>query len=83
MHRATTGMPFAVATNGRTARALGKLRDPALAGQIDVLVGYDQAAGKPAPDVHAEAARRLGVDPTACLAFEDSDLACARRWQRG
>jgi HAD superfamily hydrolase (TIGR01509 family) len=30
------------------------------------------ARGKPAPDVYLEAARRLGVDPTACAAVEDS-----------
>jgi HAD superfamily hydrolase (TIGR01509 family) len=29
-------------------------------------------AGKPAPDVYLEAARRLGADPTACIAIEDS-----------
>ena len=28
--------------------------------------------GKPAPDVYLEAARRLGADPTACAAVEDS-----------
>jgi HAD superfamily hydrolase (TIGR01509 family) len=28
--------------------------------------------GKPAPDVYLEAARRLGIDPTACVAVEDS-----------
>ena len=30
------------------------------------------AAGKPAPDVYLEAARRLGVEPAACTAVEDS-----------
>jgi HAD superfamily hydrolase (TIGR01509 family) len=30
------------------------------------------ARGKPAPDVYLEAARRLGVDPAACVAVEDS-----------
>jgi HAD superfamily hydrolase (TIGR01509 family) len=30
------------------------------------------AAGKPAPDVFLEAARRLGVEPTDCAAVEDS-----------
>ena len=30
------------------------------------------ARGKPAPDVYLEAARRLGVDPTAAAAVEDS-----------
>jgi HAD superfamily hydrolase (TIGR01509 family) len=29
-------------------------------------------AGKPAPDVYLEAARRLDVDPSACVAIEDS-----------
>jgi len=28
--------------------------------------------GKPAPDVYLEVARRLGVDPRACVAIEDS-----------
>lgn len=28
--------------------------------------------GKPAPDVYLEAAKRLGVDPAACAAIEDS-----------
>lgn len=30
------------------------------------------ARGKPSPDVYLEAARRLGVDPVACIAIEDS-----------
>jgi HAD superfamily hydrolase (TIGR01509 family) len=30
------------------------------------------ARGKPAPDVYLEAARRLDVSPTACVAVEDS-----------
>jgi HAD superfamily hydrolase (TIGR01509 family) len=29
-------------------------------------------AGKPAPDVYLEAARRLAADPSACVAIEDS-----------
>jgi HAD superfamily hydrolase (TIGR01509 family) len=31
------------------------------------------AAGKPAPDVYVEAARRLGVAPASCAAIEDSE----------
>jgi HAD superfamily hydrolase (TIGR01509 family) len=30
------------------------------------------ARGKPAPDVYVEAARRLGAEPTRCVAIEDS-----------
>jgi beta-phosphoglucomutase family hydrolase len=29
---------------------------------------------KPAPDIFLEAARRIGVDPTCCRAYEDTDL---------
>ena len=29
---------------------------------------------KPAPDVYLEAAKQLGVDPTRCCVYEDSDL---------
>ena len=32
----------------------------------------DDANGKPAPDVYLRAARELGVDPSLCLALEDS-----------
>jgi hypothetical protein len=31
------------------------------------------ANGKPAPDIYLEAARRLGVPPSQCVALEDSD----------
>ena len=29
---------------------------------------------KPAPDIFLEAARRIGVDPKFCRAYEDTDL---------
>jgi HAD superfamily hydrolase (TIGR01509 family) len=29
---------------------------------------------KPAPDIFLEAARRIGVDPGCCRAYEDTDL---------
>lgn len=32
----------------------------------------DEARGKPAPDVYLKAAQRLNIDPTKCLALEDS-----------
>ena len=33
----------------------------------------ESSAGKPAPDVYLEAARRLGVEPLGCAAIEDSE----------
>jgi sugar-phosphatase len=44
----------------------------------DVLVTSDQVArGKPAPDTFLLAAERLGVDPAACLVFEDAPAGIA------
>ena len=34
----------------------------------------DGLRGKPHPDIFAEAARRLGIDPCDCLVFEDAPL---------
>lgn len=34
------------------------------------------AHGKPAPDIYLLAAERLGIDPTLCLALEDSEPGC-------
>jgi HAD superfamily hydrolase (TIGR01509 family) len=44
-----------------------------LSGRFEVTVSSEEVErGKPAPDVFLEAARRLGVDPGACAAIEDS-----------
>jgi beta-phosphoglucomutase family hydrolase len=39
-----------------------------------VVTSEDVVRQKPAPDIFLEAARRLGVPPAACLAYEDTDL---------
>ncbi len=45
----------------------------AITGLFHATVSSEEVArGKPAPDVYLEAARRLGVDPAACAAIEDS-----------
>jgi beta-phosphoglucomutase-like phosphatase (HAD superfamily) len=36
------------------------------------VAGDEVAAGKPAPLIYQEVCRRLGADPRACLAIEDS-----------
>ncbi|MCP9774667.1 HAD family phosphatase [Cyanobium sp. WAJ14-Wanaka] len=69
------GIPIALATSSsRQAVALKAAPHPWLE-QIRTRVHGDDpelGAGKPAPDVFLLAARRLGVDPGACWAFEDS-----------
>jgi len=44
---------------------------------------YDEPAGKPDPAVYLTAARRLGVDPVACLAVEDSAPGVEAAWRAG
>jgi HAD superfamily hydrolase (TIGR01509 family) len=39
-----------------------------------VVTNEDYARGKPAPDAFLEAAKRLGVLPKRCLAFEDTSI---------
>jgi beta-phosphoglucomutase-like phosphatase (HAD superfamily) len=49
------------------------LREAGLAERFEATVSSEEVPrGKPAPDVYLEAARRLGVDPAACAAVEDS-----------
>jgi HAD superfamily hydrolase (TIGR01509 family) len=46
-----------------------------------VVCAEDTERHKPDPDVFLEAARRIGVEPSACAVFEDADLGleAARR----
>jgi beta-phosphoglucomutase-like phosphatase (HAD superfamily) len=66
---------FAVAIASSAHRAVigAALRAAGLDELFETVVSSDDvAAGKPAPDVYLEAARRLGVDPGRCLVIEDS-----------
>jgi HAD superfamily hydrolase (TIGR01509 family) len=46
-----------------------------MAGFFDAVVSSEDVQhGKPAPDTFLEAARRLKVEPAACIVFEDSNL---------
>jgi HAD superfamily hydrolase (TIGR01509 family) len=65
------GIPLAVATSSGPRlmnERLGDLQSHFAA----VVTRADVARGKPFPDLYLEAARRLGVPPTECLALEDS-----------
>ncbi len=41
---------------------------------VAVVTSEDVSRPKPAPDIFLEAARRIGVPPQRCRAFEDTDL---------
>ena len=66
-------LPVAIASSAHPAVIRGAVAAAGLADLFDVIVSSDDvAAGKPAPDVYLEAARRLGVEPARCLVLEDS-----------
>ncbi len=68
-------VPMAMVTSSsRAAVALKAAPHPWLAVLAQRVHGDDPelAAGKPAPDPYLLAARRLGVEPQRCWAFEDS-----------
>lgn len=67
------GFPVAVASSSPRARLELTLEMAGIAGLIGVSVAGDEVVrGKPAPDVYLAAARHLGVEPSKCLAVEDT-----------
>lgn len=72
-HRGVLAMAVASGGEGwvvrRTLDVIGALE------WFDAVVGSeDTERHKPEPDVFLEAARRLGLAPSTCVVFEDSDL---------
>jgi beta-phosphoglucomutase-like phosphatase (HAD superfamily) len=68
------GLRKAVATSTARERAVYKLGLSGIPFGLDLVAGGDEVEhGKPAPDLFLLAARRAGVPPAECLAFEDSD----------
>ena len=67
--------PLAVATGGIRKVIDRCLNNLGIRDLFDTLVSSEDVAHhKPAPDTYLEAARRLGVEPTRCCAFEDTDI---------
>jgi HAD superfamily hydrolase (TIGR01509 family) len=65
--------PLAVASSSNPELIAVVLDAAGLRDVLPVAVSSQEVArGKPAPDVYLEAASRLGVDPAACVAVEDS-----------
>lgn len=75
---ASRRLPLAVATSaGRTA-AEHHLDKAGLLDRFTALATRDDVErAKPHPDIYLEAARRLGVPPERCIAFEDSNIGLA------
>ena len=67
------GLPRAVATSSSHATVERQLGPSGLLGRFQAVVAAgDYERGKPSPDPFLVAAQRLGVEPAACLALEDS-----------
>jgi beta-phosphoglucomutase-like phosphatase (HAD superfamily) len=68
-------IPFAVVSGGRRNSVIQSLTVTRLIDRFETIVGAeDYKNSKPAPDAFLLAADRLGVEPSACLVFEDTDL---------
>jgi len=66
-------VPMGIATGGTRIVAEKTLQAVELNDLFDeVVTASDVKCGKPAPDIFLEAAKRLEVDPTKCLVFEDA-----------
>jgi beta-phosphoglucomutase family hydrolase len=75
VHEYAGKLPMAVATGGTRAICTKTLTALDLFKHFQALVTADDVEhGKPAPDIFLEAARRLGIDPKLCSAFEDAEL---------
>jgi HAD superfamily hydrolase (TIGR01509 family) len=77
---AEAGMPLALASNSerifveRTLSGAGLLRDGPFR---TIVTSEDVERPKPAPDIYLEACARLGAEPAACVALEDSPTGVA------
>jgi HAD superfamily hydrolase (TIGR01509 family) len=70
----SAGIRLAVATSADEVKLKTNLHEIGLNKTLfDALVnGLEIEHKKPAPDIFLEAARRLGIDPAACIVFEDA-----------
>jgi HAD superfamily hydrolase (TIGR01509 family) len=66
-------IPRAIATSTKRQIAIRKLTKVHVLNRFDHILGGDDVEhGKPAPDIYLKACATLGVEPTACIACEDS-----------
>ena len=64
--------PLAVVTSGSAPLVHARLEAAGLPQPAALVTADDIARGKPAPDPYLAGAAALGVDPAACLVFEDA-----------
>lgn len=77
-------VPLAVASSSYRDRLDLSLRATGLEGYFEASVAGDEVAeGKPAPDLFVEAAARLGVAPSDCIAVEDTPAGIASAHSAG
>ena len=68
-------VPLALATGSTTPVTMAVLTAIELADVFDAIVTRDDVArGKPAPDCYLRAAALLRLDPSRCLAYEDTPI---------
>ena len=68
-------IPMAVASGGTQPVILAVLEHLKIRHLFDAVVTSEMVTNqKPAPDIFLEAARRIGVEPQFCRAYEDTDL---------
>ena len=68
-------IPMAVASGGQQQIICDLLEHLKIKSIFDAVVTCEMVKmQKPAPDIFLEAARRIGVEPRFCRAYEDSDL---------
>ena len=66
---------LAIASSGIRPNVTSHLAHVGLLGYFACVVTCEDVRnGKPAPDLFLEAARRLGVPPGRCVAYEDADI---------
>lgn len=66
------GLKLAIASSAPDENRNMVLEGLGWSSTFDAVILPHDLPGKPAPDIYLAAAKRLGVDPTECIAFEDA-----------